>query len=178
MAVDTFFTKVQVDALFRHIKKGADNFLKSVSKKWQKIGHEEIGWIVKNEMSGRPGIRRKSGSAARALQPYTEIQGVNVVHRWIAGGPAAKYLPVHQYGATITAKGGGMLAFNVPITEFNINKKGNVSTRKAFKTIMVKSVYVPKRLHIVERFEVPGNQLRINAVLLAMEELDNGKFGG
>lgn len=177
MAVNNFFTKVQADEVFKHIKEGADNFTKSVAKKWQKIGHEEIGWIIKNEMSGRPGIKRRSGNAARALNPVTEIEGVNVIHRWIAGGPAAKYLPVHQFGATITAKGGGMLAFQVPITEFSVNKKGNVSTKKSFKTIMCKSVYIPKRLHILERFEAPGNQLRINAVLLAMEEIDSGKSG-
>lgn len=177
MAVENFFTKIQVDQLFRSIQKGGDGFLKSIAKKWQQIGHEEIGWIVKNEMSGRPGIRRKSGNAARALQPFTEIKGVNVIHRWFAGGPAAKYLPVHQYGAKIVAKGGGMLAFQVPITEFHYTKKGDVRTKKAFKTIITKSVYVPKRLHILERFENPGNQLRINAVLLAMEELANGQPG-
>lgn len=176
MALNHFLTKVQINTLFKILKEGSDGFLKSVAKKWQIIGHEEIGWIVKNEMSGRPGIKRVSGNAARALTPKTTIEGVNVKHEWIAGGPAAKYLWIHQYGKTILPKAGAYLTFQIKAGVYasSLKTKQVKKVKTLTNWVKVKSVTIPKRLHILERFENPGHELRIKAVVEAMEEIQNG----
>lgn len=170
---ESFLSKVQVDELLKILKKTADKFLPLVKSKWQKLGLEQIGLIVKEEMSGRPGIKRKSGAAARSLTPKTEIQGSDVSTKWIAGGPAAKYLPVHQYGAIIRPRHGMYMRFQIKDSVYASSIKTHQSRKVATLSnwVTVKQIKIPKRLHILERFDNPGTQLRAAAVIEAMEEL-------
>lgn len=170
---ETFLTKIQVDSLVRLIKKVSESFLPLVKKKWQTLGHEQIGLIVKDEMSGRPGLNRRSGNAARALSPITEIQGLDVTTKWVAGGPAAKYLPVHQYGAIIKPINGAYLRFQIKggVYASSLKTKQVKKVKTLSNWVTVKQIVIPKRLHIIERFENPGTKLRAEAVIQAMEEL-------
>ncbi len=94
------------------------------------------GKIQKEQMSGRPGIRTISGSAKRSW---------HVTSKGVKGGIVAnlksssKYLPVHQYGATIKPKTSPYLHFKT--------STGWVKT---------KQVKIPKRLHIIEEFRKSG----------------------
>lgn len=169
-----FAYRINVDELIRLLKEGNERFLKLVRDKWQKTGQYQISDIVKDELTVRPGLNRISGNAARALYPVTEIKNGNVYHRWVAGGPAAKYLPLHQYGGVIKAKGAGYLRFKITTKVASSSLKSKkTKTSKVYDWIMVKQVTIPKRLHIIERFTAPGNELREQDVIEAMKEITN-----
>jgi hypothetical protein len=96
---------------------------------------------IKNEMSGRPGLKRKSGSLAGGWSLSQEGEGLDFKVK-LNNSASTWYAIVHQTGKTIVPKNGPYLHF----------KLDDGSYRK------VKEVTIPKRLNIPENFETKGKE--------------------
>lgn len=108
--------------------------------------------IVKNQMTGRPGLNRRSGALAGSwfLSERNEGKNYSVT---LANMPHAWYVVVHQhhmFNGVIRARNKPYLKFQIP----------GVGWRQA------KEVRIPKRLHIPERFGEDVTTNRIHDSIL------------
>ena len=108
---------------------------------------------IKTEMSGRPGLKRQSGSLAQGWHIKTEGEGLNYTAT-MANSPGTWYAIVHQNGATIRPKKGPYLHYKV-----------DGQFRKS------REVTIPKRLHIPENFETSGKEIIMKHLKVAVSGL-------
>lgn len=95
------------------------------------------GQIIKKQMTGRPGLKRRTGNLARSWF-IKEKKGLRTYA--IALGTRTVYARIHQFGGIIRAKREKFLTFK-------IGKK---------QWVKKKEVKIPKRLWILEEFERVG----------------------
>jgi hypothetical protein len=109
---------------------------------------------VRGEMSGRPGLERKSGALARDWKVTTEGEGLDFSVK-LSNSPATFYAKVHQEGMTIRPKNGPYLHYKL-----------NDGTYR-----MSKEVTIPKRLNITENFETVGKEMIMEKIKKAFNGL-------
>lgn len=103
------------------------------------------GRIVKDQLSGRPGLNRRTGTAASSW--YVHTRRDSSFAAVLSNSPRAWYLRVHQQGATFTVSRGG---------------KSH-------------TVRIPKRLHIPEFFASQQAQQLIMREILASVKQEGGR---
>lgn len=90
--------------------------LQSVSRaSLQAWGLMTLGKFKAKQLSGRPGLNKRSGTLSRNTRfmarghDLSDLEG-----RFSIGGPAGKYARIHETGGTITPKKARMLAIPIP----------------------------------------------------------------
>lgn len=76
----------------------------AANRAFKEHGHAFTRDFVKRQLSGGRGLKRRTGAAARAFNTVVMKRNNNMILRVFASGEARKYLPVHEFGATITPK--------------------------------------------------------------------------
>lgn len=136
--------------------------------------------IIKEQMTGRPGLRRQTGTLARSWSVRNVSRGPEDYGVLLA--TSVKYARIHQYGGTIKPKTAG--ALTVPISRSargafarsfgNLfiarTRKGAVLARSKGRGLeamyaLKKSVRIPKRLHVIEDFMKGGKALIMGQIL-------------
>lgn len=116
------------------------------------------GYVVKNMLTGRPGLKRRTGTLARSTKVITKQIKNDVSSKLQL---TAKYAHVHQ---------GKKLGAGRYSSVFNIKPK--VKNYLKFKTSrgwrMAKEVNIPKRLFVPERFETIGKGFIIKQLAKAL----------
>lgn len=102
--------------------KAMDHYPADVARKMalamRRIGNEFVATFTKGSLTGRPGVRRRTGTLARSV--FVGVTGkVDEGNRSAAlvitiGGGASKYAPIHEFGGTITARKSKFLAIPLP----------------------------------------------------------------
>ena len=69
------------------------------------LGEQVTRQVVDQHLSGRPGLKRKTGTLARSIR--WQIESANEV----SIGSNVAYAAIHEWGGTITAKNGPFLRF-------------------------------------------------------------------
>jgi hypothetical protein len=114
------------------------------------------GYVTVKMLSGRPGLRRQSGTAANALNVKTyRREGYFIGNLTV--DKRAWYLKVHQhydFNGHIYPKTKKCLAFKVND-----------------KWVMTKHVYVKKRLYMLERFKTIGKSKIRSRVLMHLDKI-------
>lgn len=114
------------------------------------------GYIVKTQMTGRPGLNRKTGTLARSttikLQPMKSGPRINLLF----GAKNAPYVVVHQ-GKKL---GPGKYSSVFEFTHTNLYGRG-IQAR----------IRIPKRLFIPERWEDKGRDLMVKQIAKALQKL-------
>jgi hypothetical protein len=157
--------------LGRLLKEKGPEFVSLVERKWVKSSFEFIKFITLTQMSGRPGLKRKSGALARSWYPLVgRREGNDLSARVITDSPYAK---IHQDGGTIHRK--ARTQMNV---EFKTSKRGihrfakeGKGTTKKHVSVGEYTITIPKRLHVKEAFDDEGLGLYIQDVRDAMKEI-------
>ncbi len=122
-------------------------------------------------MSGRPGLKRKSGALARSWYPLIgRREGNDLSAQILTDSP---YAATHQTGKVIHRR--ARTQMNV---EFKTGKRGihrfakeGKGTTKKHVSIGEYSIRIPKRLHVTESFADHGLKLYIQDVREAMKEI-------
>ena len=130
--------KTNITELIGHLDSVDTQIVASVGSGMTKGMREFEGHMIKTQFSGRPGLRRQSGNAARSWSVKTTVDSKGLVVR-LQNAKRAFYVVVHQTGMTIRPK-------NKPYLTFKI---GN-------KWIRTKKVKIPKRLNIPEVYKNIG----------------------
>lgn len=94
--------------------------------------------IIKEQMTGRPGLKRQTGTLARSWS----VRTVNKTNEDAAVrlSTSTKYARIHQYGGRIKPRKKETLRFQFPDGHW----------------VTTKSVYIPKRLYVYEDFRKNG----------------------
>lgn len=148
------------DKFLKKSKKISSGFLKDLKIAWSEIGNSLVSGVVKTQLSGRPGLERVTGNAARALNVNTKIKSNNVVQKFYlqSSNPAKIYLPMHDKrrkgSGYITSKNSSHLHFKT--------KSGDwVKTDK---------VYIPVRTDIYGYIDEKGKKKWPSAVKKVMDK--------
>lgn len=147
------------EKLIRILQTGHTRFLKDVAKRWQLDGQRTIALIVRKMLTGRPGLRRVTGNAARALGTVTKIVGRDVVQKFflVSSNPAKTYLPIHDK----SRKGDGVIrARTKPYLVFK-TREGNWVSKK--------QVRIPIRTDILGAIDKVGGKLRLESTVQALK---------
>ena len=171
------FTPGQVEKIAQLLKQSNPKFLAAVRSNWAKAAQEFIGFIVRTQMTGRPGLRRQSSILSKSWFDATkEVQG-DVTSRIFT---ETKYARIHQYGGVVK------IPPRTQVLEFRRSKRGDVRFAKkdaSQKTTLSQKrfsqkasigehvIKIPKRLHVVEEFKTgKGLRLYVQAVKEALKE--------
>ena len=113
---------------------------------------------IENEMSGRPGLNRRSGHLAGSWRVELRGSGADssaVLHN----RPDTWYAKVHQhlnFNVWIIPKTAKRLAWKETTFETRISKSGNKYTKYGAEWRFARKVYIPKRLNLFENFKRLG----------------------
>lgn len=158
-------------------------FFTRVRDLWKLDDQDTLGEIVKEQLTGRPGLNRQSGQAARALNVKVRMTGrglrKDVESRLFinASNQAKEYLPFHdksrKHDGIIKAKNSPYLHFKMHTSDRIRGKTGKVLKRavKQYSWVKVKQVQIPARTNILEYFVKDGSAPRRKSVRLAMKEM-------
>jgi len=146
------------------LDKGSSNFLPEVRKRWAIDGQQVVGKIVREQLSGRPGLKRVSGDAARALNTTTIQEGnSDVVQKYFIpeSNPAKVYLPIHDKS---WKKSRIIRPKNKKYLHFKWGKGKN-------DWAMTKRVKIPRRTNIIETIVKDGKRRRAISLNTILREL-------
>lgn len=132
--------KIDASKVIAMLREFPDKFFPSAQKGMEKGMHLFVSKIVREQMTGRPGLKRQTGTLARANRVVTRGWGKSFQVEAQFGYPNAPYVVVHQTGMHIYPKTKKRLAWQ--------DRKGN--------WFSASHVYIPKRLHIPEEFKRSG----------------------
>lgn len=170
----------------KDFRKALDKFPEKVFKEYkkggQRVGRRFTGLLVKRRLSGRPGLKRRSGDLARSFR--SRVTGNNLDNLILLIFTASKYAPIQEKGGIVTAKRAKMLA--IPLApaltsagvaryksprdmNLRVTMRGGkifLETKTAKSELMYvlkKSVIVPARLGMFKLWE---RQLPVTAKIL------------
>jgi hypothetical protein len=153
------------------LKKKGPELIAIIERKWVKSSFEFIKYITVSQMSGRPGLKRKSGALARSWYPLVgRREGNDLAARVITDSPYAK---IHQNGGVIQRRARPQMNVEFKTSKRGIHrfaKEGKGNTKKHV-SIGEYSIRIPKRLHVTESFEDQGLKIYIHDVREAMKEI-------
>lgn len=141
--------------------------------------------VIRDQMTGRRyadfGLNVGHGTLRRSWKTKTYEYGDEYI---VKLANDSKYAAIHQYGGTITPKSAGALTVPVhssakghyarefPDLKFiprqgkppllvRITDKGTKNSKARFDImyVLMKSVRIPKRLHVIEEFQASGNEI-------------------
>jgi hypothetical protein len=128
-------------------------------------------WFVTRQLSGRPGLNRKSGHAADDWFVTTIEQGYKLA-------TSAWYLITHQhaegFNGIIRAKNKPYLVFRYEGTPKTYSARTGKKLSRAQHTYnwaRVKQVYIPKRLTILENYRTIGQELIRTNMIKELQKL-------
>lgn len=148
------------EELYRVLREGGDEFLDDLTERWKKDGSFVIRKVVKEQLTGRPGLEQVTGNASRALNVKTRRTRGNVTQEFflVKNNPAKYYLPIHDKSRT---GDGTIKAKNKPFMTFK-TKEGN--WRRA------KQVKIPIRTNILETITIVGHERRTTSVSTSLKK--------
>ena len=94
--------------------------------------------MVREQMTGRPGLKRQTGTLARSW--HVRVRRIGNTDARARLATSTKYAKIHQYGGTIRPNKKKYLRFKFPDGHW----------------ITVRSVKIPKRLRVIEDFKKSG----------------------
>lgn len=166
------FTLKHVPEVLRLFRSFPERFIPAVQRGMEKGMHVFNGQIAREQMSGRPGLKRQGGTLARASRVVTRGWGRSFVVQGQFGYPSAPYVKVHQDGGPFTSRG---KLFSIPLTReargkwprdwgkglfFVKSRRGNLllmdKTSRSPQYVLKRTINIPKRLHIPEQFRATG----------------------
>jgi hypothetical protein len=168
-----------VAALREVIKRRDAMFLEALRKGWQRAGLGFIGFIVKNQMRGRPGLRVGHGQLWNSWVPVTTVQATAKEFDATSRiGTDVKYARIHQYGGTIRPKRGRFLYVPTSDAGRANHRLGGNPTREGLQYgrdyVLKRSVHIPKRLHVLETYKVEGLALYVRELQRALNAFKGG----
>lgn len=168
----TTFSDAEAKRLAEFLRKKGPQMLALIRGHWVKSSFAFISLVVKTQMSGRPGLRRKTGALARSWFPLVQEIGKSDLSARVITD--SSYARIHQYGGTIRRAG------HTRNLKFRVNKRGVSRFAKSGKENRTQDAHVgsyaitiPKRLNVIEEFNVSGKKLYIEDVRQAMKEIVN-----
>lgn len=163
------------------------NFLEALRSGWQRAGLGFVGFIVKNQMRGRPGLRVGHGQLWRSWFPITTVHASRgAPGKRSAGGSFDAtsristdviYARIHQYGGTIVPKRSRFLY--VPTSPAGTKHRAGANpAREGLKYgadyVLRRSVKIPKRLHVLETYRVEGLAMYVRELRKALNAFHGG----
>lgn len=147
------FTVRKVREVFSHIEDNNIKFLNTVRNLWRVSGQILLGRVVKKYYTGRPGLKRKTGAAARAWKTTTHREGNDVVQKFFVdpSSPAKRYIMTHDKNRNFN---GVINARRKPYLAFQINNKWK----------KVKSVFIPIRTDVYGFLNREGAKTRLRTL--------------
>jgi len=152
------FTIKGAREVFQHFNAKNKKFFSAVAKNWALGAQLLIAKIVREQFSGRPGLKRKSGNAARALQSRTRREGFDVVQRIFINpsNPARIYIPNHDKSGRRKV----LRPTNKPYMTFRADDGRFIRTKR---------VVLVKRTDIVGSFKREGRAFRAAGINEALK---------
>lgn len=109
-----------------------------------------VSRMQKNQMTGRPGLNVQGGQFRGSWFPETTIESGQIKTRAFSEHPGAR---IHQYGGVIVPRRGRFLRFKI-----------------GARVIFSKRVVIPKRLSVVETYQVEMPDRYKNAMARVLNE--------
>lgn len=172
VAVRFGWSAQDVNWLHAMVKSKDLRFFKLVVSAWNRAGLYFIGHIVKTQMRGRPGLKVGTGALGNSWYPLTEQRpsSHDVVGRILTN---SKYARIHQYGGKIVPRRAKALRFTVServyASSLKTKQSREVRSARSEKTVLAKSVKIPKRLHVLESFRDDGLKIYARELREAMQ---------
>jgi phage gpG-like protein len=153
-------------------------FFSMLQKGFQRAGQYFIAKIQEEQMTGRPGLKARTGNLRRSWWPLTYQNGDDLVSKVFTD---VKYARIHQTGGDI----------NIPARERTLHfKKTKRGTRfssessatpstagkihKNYFTRVVQGkahvIHIPKRLRVLEDFQESGLKMYAGAIVESFKE--------
>ena len=99
--------KAQIDKINKAFDDLPDLMQQAGKKALSIHGREFIRWFTKKRLTGRPGLKRRTGSLARSFKTNVlELSGAMVLMVWTT----SKYARIHEFGGIVTPKKSKYLA--------------------------------------------------------------------
>jgi len=157
MSVLKLSTK-NVQKVFEFIKNKNFKFFDRVKQLWAKDAQVVIGNIVKKYYTGRPGLNRKSGNAARIFLSNTQRVGANVIQKIFIDqtNPAKTYINIHDRSRSGT---GIISAKNGPLLTFKVKNRW----------VKVPKVFIPIRTNVLSILNKEAPKLRLRSLNAAVK---------
>lgn len=161
------------EKLRRLLAKKPVELTKSISKRWSQTLLVFIGKIQKEQMTGRPGLKAKTGTLRRSWFPLVEIikDSMDVVGKVFTD---VKYAKVHQTGMDIAQPAHTRLNVNFKVNERGVHrfaKPGKANAAKKGVTFGSRTIHIPKRLRVIEEYQATAFPQMVDDVRQAMKEV-------
>ena len=144
------FRVVNQKDFFDAMEKNTKEMLNTILHGWRDVGIQLLRRITIRYLSGRPGLRRISGNAARAMNVKTSIVGRDIIQKWEATGAGSSYLPTHEGN-----EAGGAKVIMHPGTSNGFGKGISIPAHP---------ISIPKRTNIYNDITDLGDRLRIKSI--------------
>lgn len=132
--------RIEQKSLEYAMRRSPRNLYREFRKAWRKHHQKFVNKMKRERLSGRPGLKRQTGTLARGLVVKTEGSTVgDLAVNSVFTGAHGFFAHVHETGMTIRAKKG-------PYLSFPIRSGGASRSTKFVGWANVPSVRIPARL--------------------------------